>query len=206
MSKLNNLNNICANCILCELHKTRNNVVFGKGNKNAEILFIGEAPGEKEDLGGLPFLGRAGKQLDKFLNKINLSIDDVYIANILKCRPPKNRNPKIEEIKKCTPYLIEQINIINPKIIVTMGNYSSKFLLASLKIENMKNIAGISELHGIAHIIEIGNKQYTIIPIYHPAAMMYNPKIKNDFENDFRNIAKILNHEFKNDEFQKKLL
>jgi len=114
----------------CELKDNSTSIVFGKGSEDAQVLFIGEAPGAKEDLQGVPFVGRAGKQLDKLLNKISLSIDDVYIANILKYRPPKNRDPKINEIISHTPYLIEQIKIIKPEIIATLGNFSSKFILA----------------------------------------------------------------------------
>lgn len=203
--ELDKLNKTCVNCTLCELFETRTNVVFGKGNKNADILFIGEAPGEKEDLQGLPFVGRAGKQLDKLLNQIGLGIDDVYIANILKCRPPKNRNPKTDEIKKCTPYLIEQIKAINPKVIATLGNYSTKFVLSNFKPEEMKKIEGIATLHGIPKKIKFENKEFTVVPIYHPAAMMYNPKIKEAFEHDFKEMAKIIGTNFKKEE-QKTLI
>ncbi len=194
---LEDLKNICCKCTKCSLSETRNNVVFGKGNPNADILFIGEAPGEKEDLQGLPFVGRAGKQLDKLLNMIGLTIDDVYIANILKCRPPKNRDPKPDEIKKCTPYLIEQIKTIKPKVIATLGNYSTKFVLSGFKPEEMKNIEGITSLHGNVRKIILEDNSFIVIPIYHPAAMMYNPKLKEAFEQDFKEMAKIINMEFK---------
>lgn len=193
------------NELKCPLKDAANNIVFGKGNSNAQILFIGEAPGEKEDMQGIPFVGKSGKQLDKLLNKIDLTIDDVYIANILKYRPPKNRDPTKEEIKSHTPYLIEQIKIIKPKIIATLGNYSTKFILANFEIDQMKKIDGISELHGIEHKINLNGFETIVIPIYHPAAQMYNPKVKEHFENDFKIIAKIIGKKYKNDE-QKKLV
>jgi DNA polymerase len=202
---LDKLNQTCSSCTLCELSKTRTNVVFGKGNKNADILFIGEAPGEKEDIQGIPFVGRAGKQLDKLLNQIGLNIEDVYIANILKCRPPKNRDPKTDEIKKCTPYLIEQIKAINPKVIATLGNYSTKFVLSNFNPDSMKKIEGIATLHGVPKIITFENFEFTVIPIYHPAAMMYNPKLKETFEHDFQEMAKIIGNKFKQEK-QKSLI
>ncbi len=206
----------------CELKDNSTSIVFGKGSEDAQVLFIGEAPGAKEDLQGVPFVGRAGKQLDKLLNKISLSIDDVYIANILKYRPPKNRDPKINEIISHTPYLIEQIKIIKPEIIATLGNFSSKFILAlnafnpdeeslqeffekRLKKE-MKNILGISEIHGKEHIVKFDGVEFKVIPIYHPAAMMYRPSIRGDFEADFEFIAGIIGSEVKKEEVQKKLV
>lgn len=182
----------CKNCIKCDLSKNRTKVVFGKGNKNADIMFIGEAPGEKEDLEGIPFVGKAGKELDQLLNKINLNLEDVYIANILKCRPPKNRDPTKQEIITCTPYLIKQIELIKPKVIATLGNYSTKFVLAKLIHNDMKKIKGISTLHGQKFNIKIKENEYTIIPIYHPAAMMYRPKIREDFETDFNTIKEFI--------------
>lgn len=184
--------------LICPLKDAATNIVFGKGNVNADILFIGEAPGEKEDLQGVPFVGRAGKQLDRLLNAIDLNIDDVYIGNILKYRPPKNRDPTIEEIKNHTPYLIEQIKIIKPKIIVTLGNYSTKFVLAGFKPEEMKKIAGISTLHGKPKRLKFNNFDFLVVPIYHPAAMMYRPQLKEDFEHDFNVMKEIIDKEFSN--------
>lgn len=206
----------------CPLKSQATNLVFGKGNPNAKILFIGEAPGEKEDLQGIPFVGKAGKQLDKLLNQIELTIDDIYITNILKYRPPKNRDPKIDEIFRHTPYLIEQIKIINPQIIATLGNFSTKFILAlnnydqnsqtleeyfqnSLKKE-MKKIPGIAQIHGQQHTIKFNNKKFKIIPIYHPSAIVYRPSIKQDFENDFKTFAQIIGTKFKKKEQQKSLI
>lgn len=193
---LNEVKNDIVKNLKCPLKDLATNLVFGKGNCNAQIMFIGEAPGEKEDIEGLPFVGRAGKQLDKLLNQIQLTIDDVYIANILKYRPPKNRDPKKEEIISHTPYLVKQIEIIQPKIIATLGNFATKFVLAGFKPEEMKKIGGIKELHGKKVEIEVGGKTFIVMPIYHPSAMMYRPSIREDFENDFKEMAKIIGKEF----------
>ena len=175
-------------------------LVFGKGNPEAKIVFIGEAPGEKEAEQGVPFVGRAGQELDKLLRTINLSLEEVYICNILKFRPPKNRDPNIEEIKTHTPYLIKQLKIIDPEIIITLGNYATKFVLANFKAEDMKLIQGISKLHGIIKTISLENKQFKVIPIYHPAAMLYNPRLRDSFERDFFVIAKTLGLEIRSDQ------
>jgi len=172
----------------CELKDSANNLVFGKGNPNAQILFIGEAPGEKEDLQGIPFVGSAGKQLDKLLNQINLTIEDVYVANILKYRPPKNRNPTIQEIKNHTPFLIKQIEIINPKVICTLGNYATKFVLANFNADEMNKIQGITTLHGICTKLN----ERLIFPLYHPAALLYNPKLRELMIQDFNKLKEIL--------------
>ncbi len=187
----------------CPLKDNATNIVFGKGNPKADILFIGEAPGEKEDLQGIPFVGRAGKQLDKLLNQIGLTIDDVYIANILKYRPPKNRDPSQEEIIRHTPYLIEQIKIIKPKVIATLGNYSTKFVLSGFKPEEMKKIDGIAKLHGKPIKQEINGVLTTIVPIYHPAAMLYRPQIREDFEHDFKIMQEIIGTDLKDIKIEK---
>ena len=174
------------------LKNTATNIVFGKGNPNAKILFIGEAPGKKEDLEGLPFVGSAGKELDKLLHSINLTIEDVYIANILKYRPPENRNPSIEEINGHTPFLVEQIQIIKPYVICTLGNYSTKFVLAGFNPENMKKIDGISKLHGKPIAITIKNSKFIVVPLYHPAAMLYNPKLRPILSSDINSIGQLL--------------
>ncbi|GIU69481.1 MAG: DNA polymerase [Candidatus Woesearchaeota archaeon] len=178
--------------MVCPLKDSARNLVFGKGNPDAKIMFIGEAPGEKEDELGMPFVGAAGRELDKLLNIIGLTIDDVYIANILKYRPPNNRDPTKEEIYRHTPYLIEQIKIINPKIICTLGNYATKFILASFNVEKMKTIPGITKLHGKLKEIQIGSNIVKVIPLYHPAAMLYNPVLRTIIEKDFIEIKEIL--------------
>ena len=122
-----------------ELFKNCTNIVVGKGNLNADILFVGEAPGRNEDLQGEPFVGVAGKNLDKFLEKVGLSLDKVYVANILKCRPPENRDPTPEEIKIHTPWLLKQIKEIRPKVVCSLGNYATKFFMAKGNVDIMKN-------------------------------------------------------------------
>lgn len=177
----------------CPLKDAATNLVFGKGNPDAKIMFIGEAPGEKEDLEGYPFVGAAGKQLDKLLSSIGLGLDDVYIANILKYRPPKNRDPTTEEIERHTPYLIEQIKAIKPKILATLGNYSTKFILAGFKTADMKKIVGISTLHGKPIEKEIDGMKFLVVPLYHPAAMLYRPQLRQFLEEDFKEMGKIIN-------------
>ena len=176
----------------CPLKDAAKNLVFGKGNPDASILFIGEAPGAKEDELGIPFVGAAGKELDKLLRSINLTLEDVYIANILKYRPPDNRDPSVEEIYRHTPYLVEQIKIIKPQIICTLGNYSTKFVLASFDIPKMKEIAGITQLHGKVNPVKIDGMEFKVIPLYHPAAMLYNPNLRAILGQDFLEMGKIL--------------
>ena len=150
------------------------NIVVGKGNLNADILFVGEAPGRNEDLQGLPFVGAAGKNLDKLLEKVGLTLDDVYVANILKCRPPENRDPLPEEIRAHTPWLIVQIKTIRPKVVCSLGNYATKFFLALGDVDKMGSQPGITEVHGKVREIEISGVKVKLIPLFHPAAIIYN--------------------------------
>ncbi|MFC1769216.1 uracil-DNA glycosylase family protein [Nanoarchaeota archaeon] len=181
------------NDLNCPLKDAATNLVFGKGNPNTEILFIGEAPGAKEDLQGIPFVGAAGRELDKFLHEINLSLNDIYIANILKYRPPDNRDPTKEEIARHTPYLIEQIKIIKPKIIIPMGNFATKFVLSDFQVEGMKKIGGITSLHGKPVDKSIDGLNFKVFPLYHPAAILYNPRLREELGNDFKKIPALLN-------------
>lgn len=190
--ELDTVKNKILNELICPLKDNAKNLVFGKGNPDAKIMFIGEAPGEKEDELGMPFVGAAGKELDKLLRSINLTLEDVYIANILKYRPPNNRDPTKEEIKRHTPYLIEQIKIIRPKIICTLGNYATKFVLASFDISKMNKIEGISKIHGKVREIQIEDRVIKVIPLYHPAAMLYNPVLRNILAQDFLAVEKML--------------
>ena len=188
-----------------ELSKQAQNLVFGKGSSCAEIFFIGEAPGAKEDELGVPFVGRAGKELDKMLQSISLSLEECYIANVLKYRPPKNRDPKREEIIAHLPYLFEQIQIIKPRVLVPLGNYATKLVLSNFIPENMKQIQGVSELHATLHTITIQNVDFQVFPIFHPSAMMYNPKLREIFKEDFKKLGEFLGREFK-EEKQKTLI
>ncbi|MCM8771806.1 MAG: uracil-DNA glycosylase [Candidatus Omnitrophica bacterium] len=173
------------NCHNCNLHKGRKNVVFGSGNIYSKILFIGEAPGKNEDEKGIPFCGKAGKILDNLLDLINLKRENIFITNVVKCRPPKNRKPKEEEIEKCKKYLEKQIEIINPKIICCLGEIALKFIFEKFKI---KKKAKINEIHG--KVIDVSEKK--IIPLFHPAYAVYNPKKFEIMKKDFINLKDLL--------------
>ena len=169
------------NCLKCDLGKTRKKFVFGVGDFNASLLLVGEAPGEQEDLSGEPFVGRAGKLLDKMLTAINRSREnDVFICNVLKCRPPDNRDPSKEEISKCEPYLVNQIDLIQPKLIVALGRVAGKTLLGVDKsLKDMRNT--IHSYHGT-----------NLIVTYHPAALLRNSNWKPDAWNDFKWIRTLI--------------
>jgi len=183
---------ICKNCT---------NIVVGKGNLDADILFIGEAPGKNEDLEGLPFVGRAGKNLDEMLAKVGLSLENIYVANILKCRPPENRDPSIEEIKAHTPWLIEQIKRMKPKVVCSLGNYATKFFLSQGKVELMDKQPGITSIHGKVKFIQIGGVNIKLIPLFHPAAIIYKRDLVPLWERDMEIVKK----EVKGSIVQKKL-
>ncbi len=172
------------------LKKTAINLVFGKGNPDAEIFFCGESPGNNEDIQGLPFVGAAGKNLDKLLQKVGLTIDDVYIANILKYRPPENRNPLPEEIKAHTSWLIEQIREIKPKVICSLGNYATKFFLADGDVDKMSSMPGITQVHGKVKEIEFHGLKIKLIPLFHPAAIIYNRGLTQLWEEDMEIVKK----------------
>lgn len=177
------------NCQKCSLHKTRKNPVLGEGNPQAETMLIGEAPGYWEDIKGNPFVGAAGKFLDTLLAEAELSRQTVYITNILKCRPPRNRSPQPEEIQKCTPYLDSQIKIIKPKIIVTLGNYATNYIFSKANIP----FNGITQTHGKPYKTSILNLSVKIFPTFHPAAALHNPKYRNLLQEDFQKLKQILN-------------
>lgn len=176
----------------CPLKKSANNLVFGKGNVDAGVFIIGEAPGKNEDLQGIPFVGKAGKNLDEYLKLAGLSLEKVYIANILKYRPPKNRNPADAEIAAHTPYLLEQIRIVSPNILVPLGNFATKFVLGGFDVAGMKKIDGISNLHGKKSEVEFCGRKITVYPMYHPAAAIYNRKLIEELKADFEKLGKIL--------------
>jgi DNA polymerase len=170
----------CCNCQACELGKTRTNCVFGTGNREADILFVGEAPGEQEDLSGTPFVGRAGQLLDKYLYAVDINREDVYIANILKCRPPKNRDPLPAEEDACIGYLREQVRLIKPKIIVCLGRIAAMRLI--------KPDFKISKEHGVW--FEKGN--FVMTAVYHPAALLRDPRRKEEMLADMQEIKRKL--------------
>lgn len=165
--QLEQIKSECENCMLCPLGSTRTNVVFGVGNPDAELMFVGEAPGESEDLSGIPFVGRAGKLFDKFLVAVGIDRDDVYIANILKCRPPQNRDPKPEEEDLCIKYLDEQIDAIKPKYIVCLGRIAAMRLI--------KEDFRIMSEHGTWY----KKDNYEICAVLHPSAILRDPR-KNE--------------------------
>jgi uracil-DNA glycosylase family 4 len=171
-------------CTACQLHQTRTQVVFGAGNADADLMFIGEAPGADEDRLGLPFVGRAGKLLDQLLGEIGLERADVFIANTLKCRPPSNRDPYPNEIESCSGYLRRQVELIAPKVICTLGNFSTKLLRA--------DSTGISRLHGRDEVRTIGTRAIRLLPLYHPAAALYTPSNLQTLRDDFARIPELL--------------
>lgn len=171
-------------CSKCSLREGCTQVVFGSGNSEAEIMFIGEAPGKKEDASGTPFVGAAGKFLNEMLAEIKLKREDVYIANVCKCRPPENRDPSPEEIATCWPWLLQQIQIIQPKLIITLGRHSMERFLPKAKI---------SEIHGQVtkiNLAQIGSQN--IFTLYHPAAALYNGSLRETLKKDFQKIPKVL--------------
>ncbi len=175
-------------CRKCPLHRTRINPVPGEGNENARIMFIGEAPGGNEDLMGRPFVGRAGKLLDLLLETIGLKREDVFITNVVKCRPPGNRDPTKEEIEACHYYLDKQISIIRPKVICTLGRFSMDYILNKFNIPH----ASITESHGKVFEVKNLSGKFFIIPMYHPAAALYNPNLRGVLEEDFKTLKDVL--------------
>jgi DNA polymerase len=186
MNKAEQISKIEEDCRKADLplKQTATNLVFGKGNPNAKIVFVGEAPGNNEDLQGEPFVGAAGKNLDKLLATVGLTMNDVYITNILKYRPPENRPPSFEEIKAHTPWLIRQVREIKPEVICSLGNYATKFFLANLKPEEMDKQSGITKFHGVARVLDFEGMKIKLIPLFHPAAIIYNRTLIGEWEKD----------------------
>ncbi len=183
---LKELEKECSSCKKCPLYEGRNNVVFGQGNENASILFIGEGPGEQEDLSGVPFVGKSGQLFDKMLEAVELTRDEIYIANIIKCRPPGNRNPKPEEAKICIDYLYSQIDLIKPTIIVCLGKVASEYIIH----DDFKITAERGQWS------QKGNCHY--IATYHPSYLLRSPNKKAEAWLDFKEIKhadKFLNKE-----------
>jgi DNA polymerase len=171
---------VCKKCVLC---KKRINPVIGQGSFKAKIMFVGEAPGAKEDATGIPFCGRSGKFLDELLKSAKIDREKVYICNIIKCRPPLNRDPKDKEIKACSDYIKKQIEIISPKVICPLGRYSMNFIMEMFGFS--EDIDVISKVHG-----KIFKGKNTVIPFYHPAVAIYNPNMKKVLKKDFKILKK----------------
>ena len=172
-------------CVRCqELAATRKSVVFGAGNADADLMFVGEAPGASEDERGLPFVGRAGKLLDTLLEEIGLARGDVFIANTLKCRPPGNRDPLPVEIENCREYLYRQVELIQPRVICSLGNFSTKLL--------RDDPTGITRLHGRPEVLTLGRRAVRLYPIFHPAAALYTPRMLETLREDFSRLPELL--------------
>ena len=172
-------------CTTCpQLASTRQTVVFGSGNADADLMFVGEAPGANEDRQGLPFVGQAGRLLDTLLGEIGLTRADVFVANTLKCRPPGNRDPLPQEIDACQDYLYRQLELIEPRVVCTLGNFATKLLRA--------DPTGITRLHGRVEVRRIGPRNVRLYPIYHPAAALYTPKMLEILREDFGRLPALL--------------
>jgi uracil-DNA glycosylase family 4 len=171
-------------CKRCPLHETRTRTVFGAGDADAELMFVGEAPGAEEDRRGLPFVGRAGQLLNELLEGIGLSREEVFIANVLKSRPPGNRDPQPLEIEACRPYLFEQVRLIEPRAICTLGNFATKLLTG--------NPAGITRVRGTPQVHEIGGRTVFLLPLFHPAAALRTPAMKETLRADMELLPPLL--------------
>ena len=171
----------------CPLAESRTNLVFGSGNADADLMFVGEAPGFHEDRQGKPFVGRAGKLLDKLLEEIGLEREDAFVANVLKCKPPGNRDPLPEEIEECEPHLMRQIELIEPRVICTLGNFATKLLTGRPE--------GITKVHGKPQIRELGGRTVTIYPIFHPAAALRSDPMRETLREDMRRLPALLEQE-----------
>ena len=182
--RLEQLQQEASGCTRCRLAEGRTQVVFGVGNPDADLMFVGEAPGFHEDKQGYPFVGQAGKLLDKLLAGIGLTRADVYIANVLKCRPPGNRDPMPDEIEQCEGYLFRQIEAIEPKLVATLGNFATKLLSG--------RPLGITRVHGQEQQVTLGGNHVLLYPLYHPAAALYTPKMLEVLEEDFGRIPRLI--------------
>jgi uracil-DNA glycosylase family 4 len=172
-------------CQRCpQLASTRNTVVFGSGNADADLMFVGEAPGANEDRLGLPFVGQAGRLLDQLLSEIGLERKDVFVANVLKCRPPGNRDPLPQEIDSCQDYLFRQLELIEPKVVCTLGNFATKLL--------REDMTGITRLHGRDELRQVGPRVVRLYPLFHPAAALYTPAMLATLREDFGRIPELL--------------
>jgi uracil-DNA glycosylase len=171
-------------CTRCRLAQGRTQVVFGVGNPAADLMFVGEAPGFHEDKQGIPFVGQAGKLLDKLLGGIGLERSEVYVANVLKCRPPGNRDPQPDEIESCEPHLFHQIELIQPRVVATLGNFATKLLSGKP--------TGITRVHGVEQDTTVGGNRVLLYPLYHPAAALYTPRMLEVLKQDFARLPELM--------------
>jgi uracil-DNA glycosylase family 4 len=171
-------------CELCPLSETRANVVFGAGNADADLMFVGEAPGAEEDRQGLPFVGRAGALLAELLEGIGMTREDVWITNVLRCRPPGNRDPQPIEIESCQPYTHRQVELIEPRVIGTLGNFATKLLTGSR--------TGITKVRGTVQVHEIAGRSVFLMPLLHPAAALRTPSLVDTLREDFAKLPELI--------------
>jgi uracil-DNA glycosylase family 4 len=174
-------------CVRCPLSETRNRVVFGSGDPDADLMLVGEAPGFQEDQGGLPFTGQAGELLEQLLAGIGLAPDDVYVANVLKCRPPQNRDPLESEIASCEPHLFRQVELVRPRVVATLGNFATRLLSG--------RPYGITRVHGQEFEVGLGGTTVVLFPLYHPAAALYTPSMLQALVDDFSRLPILLGRE-----------
>jgi uracil-DNA glycosylase len=184
LSELEAFERQVAGCTRCSLAQGRTQVVFGVGDPHADLMFVGEAPGFHEDKQGYPFVGQAGKLLDKLLAGIGLERGNVYIANVLKCRPPGNRDPAPDEIQACESHLFRQIELIQPRVVATLGNFATKLLSGKP--------TGITRVHGVEQEVTLGGSRVLLYPLYHPAAALYTPRMLQVLEQDFARLPELL--------------
>jgi len=175
-------------CQRCRLWERAKKAVPGEGNLDASLMFIGEAPGYWEDVKGRPFVGAAGKLLDELLSSIDLNRGDVYIGNIIKHRPPNNRDPRRDEVEACSPYLDRQIEIVEPSILLTLGRHSARYVLSKVNVE----MKGITEVRGRIYVGKLYGFAVRVMPTFHPAAALYNPEYRSALEEDFQRMKKEL--------------
>ncbi|MEM0353424.1 MAG: type-4 uracil-DNA glycosylase [Archaeoglobaceae archaeon] len=187
MENLESIKEEILRCTKCELYKTKTNFVPGTGNEKAEAFFVGEAPGREEDLKGEPFVGNAGKLLTEMISLMGLSREDVFITNVLKCRPPNNRDPLPEEVNACGSYLLRQLEVVKPNVIVCLGRHSAKFIFETFGL----NFSSITKLQGKVFEVSAWGKNVKIVPLYHPAAILYKPQLRNEYEKGFRQLASL---------------
>jgi uracil-DNA glycosylase len=174
-------------CTRCRLASTRTQVVFGSGDPCSELMFVGEAPGFHEDQQGVPFVGQAGNLLDRLLDGIGLTRADVFVANVLKCRPPGNRDPQPDEIEACESHLWRQVELVRPKVVATLGNFATKLLSGKP--------LGITRVHGCEQEVVLGGRRVLLYPLYHPAAALYTPRMLQVLEEDFARLPELLGRE-----------
>ncbi len=187
VDELHAFGEVVAGCTKCALAAGRTQVVFGAGDPSSDLMFVGEAPGFHEDKQGVPFVGAAGKLLEQLLAGIGLTRDEVYIANVLKCRPPGNRDPLPEEIQACESHLWRQIELIEPRVVATLGNFATKLLSG--------RPTGITRVHGQEQEVTLGGRRVLLYPIYHPAAALYTPRMLEVLKDDFARLPELMGRE-----------